>query len=196
VLFLLILDSWFGIPGNPLLLFAAMLLTSVVGILTGLALSALVSSADRAMTLLPLALIPQVLFTFPAVQLDMKGPAGLVARAMPTWWSFDLLRRVALAPDDGLDDDAMGRALEAGAPVLMTRGRFERMLRDGYMMFNYRDVIELTWTASWPDALAQALPAALGAKRPALVDTLALCGFGAALLASTVALQKRKDRRE
>lgn len=196
VLFLAILDAWFGIPGSPPLLFAAVLLTSVVGILTGLALSALVSSADRAMTLLPLALIPQVLFTFPAVQLDMKGPAGMVARAMPTWWSFDLLRRVALAPDDALDDEALLRKLEAGEAVLMTRGRFERMLREGYMMFNYRERIEVTWTASWPEALARSLPVRLAARPPALVDALALCGFGVVLLASTVALQKRKDRRE
>jgi len=196
VLFLLILDSWFGIPGEPLLLFGAMLLTSVVGILTGLALSAFVSSADRAMTLLPLALIPQVLFTFPAVQMDMKGPAGLVARVMPTWWSYDLLRRVALSPDEALDDEAMQTKLQAEEPVLMTRARFERMLRAGYPMFNHRGVIEVTWTASWPETLAQALPASIGAKRPALTDTLALCGFGAVLLLATVGLQKRKDRRD
>ena len=68
------------------------------------------------MTLLPILLIPQVLFTFPAVQMDMKGPAGIVARAMPTWWGFDLLRRVALEPDDAVDDDAVEARLEAGRP--------------------------------------------------------------------------------
>jgi len=193
VLFLLILDSWFDIPGEPASLFGAMLLTSVVGILLGLALSALVSTADRAMTLLPLALIPQVLFTFPAVQMDMQGPAGLVARGMPTWWAYDLLRRVALAPDEALDDDALLDRLDAGGPALMTRGRFERMLREGNMMFNYRGAIEMTWVASWPEALAESLPAPLGARRPALVDAMALAGFAALLLGATARLQKRKD---
>ena len=94
---------------------AGMLLASLVGILLGLAVSALVRAApDRAMTLLPILLIPQVLFTFPAVQMDMKGPAGLVARAMPTWWAFDLLRRVALEPDEAMDDDAHRRAARGG----------------------------------------------------------------------------------
>ena len=101
VLFLVILDRWFGIPGRFPLLLAGMVLASLVGILLGLAVSAMAASADRAMTLLPILLIPQVLFTFPAVQMDMKGPAGIVARAMPTWWAFDLLRRVALAPTRG-----------------------------------------------------------------------------------------------
>jgi len=196
VIFLLILHAWFGIPGRPEQLLAAMLLTSIVGILLGLALSALVSTADRAMTLLPIALIPQVLFTFPAVQMDMKGPAGYVARAMPTWWAYDLLRRVALAPDAALDGDALETKLQQGGPVLMTRAHFERMLRDGYMMFNYRSAVEMTWTASWPDTLAERLPTALGPRRAALVDVAALLGFASALLAAAAALQKRKDRRE
>ena len=76
VLLLFILDVWFGVPGSMGLLLGGMLLASLVGILLGLALSALVGSADRAMTLLPILLIPQVLFTIPAVQMDMKGPAG------------------------------------------------------------------------------------------------------------------------
>ncbi len=196
VIFLLILHLWFGIPGRPEQLLGAMLLASVVGILLGLALSALVSTADRAMTLLPIVLIPQVLFTFPAVQMDMKGPAGYVARAMPTWWAYDLLRRVALAPDAALDDDALEKRLQEGGPVLMSRARFESMLREGYMMFNYRPAIEMTWTASWPEALGGRLPAALGPRRAALVDVAALFGFAAALLAAATALQKRKDRRE
>jgi ABC-type multidrug transport system ATPase subunit/pSer/pThr/pTyr-binding forkhead associated (FHA) protein len=196
VLFLLILDRWFGVPGSFPLLFASMLLASVVGILLGLALSALVETPDRAMTLLPIILIPQVLFTSPAVQMDMKGPAGIVARAMPTWWAYDLMRRVALAPDETLDDDAMEKRLQAGGPVLMRKARFERMMQDGYMMFNYRNAIELTWTASWPERLATRLPEPLGDARPALADAGALKGFGLALLCATALLQKLKDRRE
>ncbi len=190
VLFLLILDSWFGVPGSSLLLFGGMLLASLVGILLGLALSAIVSSADRAMTLLPILLIPQVLFTIPSVQLDMKGPAGLVARAMPTWWAYDLLRRVALAPDERLGDDAMEARLAAGGPVLMRKARFETMLQDGYSMFNYRGAVEMTWTASWPEALAGKLGAT-----PAGVDAGALAGFAGLLLAATAASLRRLDRR-
>jgi ABC-type multidrug transport system ATPase subunit len=195
VLFFVILDRWFGIPGNPLLLLGAMLLASVVGILLGLAVSALVTSADRAMTLLPIILIPQVLFTSPSVQLDMHGPAGLVARAMPTWWSYDLLRRVALAPGDAVDDDGVEGQLKQGGPVLMTKERFERMLQDGYEMFRYRSAIEITWAASLPESLGEHLPARLGRWRAGAADALVLAGFGLALLAGTAVLLRRHDLR-
>jgi ABC-type multidrug transport system ATPase subunit/pSer/pThr/pTyr-binding forkhead associated (FHA) protein len=183
-LFLLILHLWFGIPGSPPLLFASMLLASVVGILMGLALSALASSADRAMTLLPILLIPQVLFTIPSVQMDMKGPAGLIARAMPTWWGYDLLRRVALAPGEAMAHEATEERLKAAEPTLMTKKRFEEMLGEGYLMFNYRSAIEVTWTAAFPERLAQALRV-----RPAIVDAAALLAMAAGLLALTVRLQ-------
>jgi ABC-type multidrug transport system ATPase subunit len=195
VLFLVILNLWFGIPGRPELLLVAMLLASVVGILLGLALSALASSADRAMTLLPILLIPQVLFTIPSVQMDMRGPAGLVARGMPTWWSFDLLRRVALAPEAARDDDTVEAQLQQGGPVLMTKRRFEGMLQQGYMMFKYRGAIEVTWAASLPESLGERLPEGLGPWRAATADAGALLGFAGLLLGATVALQKRNDRR-
>jgi ABC-type multidrug transport system ATPase subunit/pSer/pThr/pTyr-binding forkhead associated (FHA) protein len=193
VLFLLVLDLWFGIPGRPELLFLSMLLVSGVGILLGLALSALAASADRAMTLLPLLLIPQVLFTFPAVQMDMGGPAGLVARAMPTWWGFDLLRRVALAPGAALEDEATYALCEAGGPVLMSKARFESMLQQGYMMFQHRGAIEVAWAASFPERLGASLPGAPPAWRAALADALVLLGMGGSLLLATAALLRRRE---
>ena len=195
VLLLFILDTWFGVPGSMGLLLGGMLLASLVGILLGLALSALVGSADRAMTLLPILLIPQVLFTIPAVQMDMKGPAGIVARAMPTWWAYDLLRRVALEPDALASDEGLDARLQDGVPVLMTRDRFQSMVQQGYMLFQHRGAIETTWTASLPDALGRRLPAWLGYWRPAVVDAVALAAFALALLAAAVALQRRHDRR-
>jgi ABC-type multidrug transport system ATPase subunit/pSer/pThr/pTyr-binding forkhead associated (FHA) protein len=193
VLFLVILDRWFGIPGRFALLLAGMWLASLVGILLGLAVSALSATADRAMTLLPILLIPQVLFTFPAVQMDMKGPAGVIARAMPTWWSFDLLRRVALAPYEAMDDDALDAQIKADRPVLMTRRRIESMLGAGYLILQHRGVIETTWTASLPEALGRRLPARLGDWAPAAADGLVLAGLGAALLAAAARGQRRWD---
>jgi hypothetical protein len=112
---------------------------------------------------------------------------------MPTWWAFDLLRRVALAPDAALDDEAIDARLQAGRPVLMTRGRVESMLQQGYMLFRYRDGIETTWTASLPDRLAERLPARLGGWRPAAADALVLLLIAVGLFALTLALQKRYD---
>ena len=195
VVFLLILDGWFGVPGRFVFLLGGMVLASFVGILLGLALSALAGTGDRAMTLLPILLIPQVLFTIPAVQMDMKGPAALVARAMPTWWAFDLLRRVALEEDDGATDEAVEARLSAEHLVLMTKDRFARMLQDGYPMFQYRTLIETTWTATLPERLGQQLPERLSRWRAVVVDIGVLAGFAGLLLGATAALQRRHDRR-
>jgi ABC-type multidrug transport system ATPase subunit/pSer/pThr/pTyr-binding forkhead associated (FHA) protein len=192
--FLAILHAWFGIPGRLPLLLACISLLSAVGILVGLAVSALVGTPDRAMSLLPIVLIPQVLFTSPAIQMDMKGPAGLVARAMPTWWGFDFLRRIALASDDALPNEEILKRLEAGGPVLMTKKRFESMLQDGYMMFNYRGAIETTWSAAFPEILAARV--GLKARSPAAaMDALVLLSFAGGLLTATILSQKRLDRR-
>jgi hypothetical protein len=189
-IFLAILDGWFGIPGSAAALFGGIVLISLVGILLGLAVSAAAGTADRAMSLLPILLIPQVLFTSPAVQMDMKGPAAIVARAMPTWWGFDLVRRVALVPDEALLDEDVMKRLEDGGMVLMTRGRFQSMLQDGYMLFNYRGGIETTWTAVFPERVAAAL-GLRGRSRATAADGIVLLLFAAALLAATVAFQKR-----
>jgi ABC-type multidrug transport system ATPase subunit/pSer/pThr/pTyr-binding forkhead associated (FHA) protein len=189
--FLVILNAWFGIPGRAALLLAAMMLAATLGLLLGLLVSALARTADRAMTLLPIILIPQVLFTFPAVQLDMKGPALVVARSMPTWWAFDLLRHIALAPDMAESDEALNARLAAGQPALLTKARFESMLRDGYPMWNYRSTVEVTWTASGPERWAAALPERWGPWRAAAVDTAALSAIAAVLFAATVARTRR-----
>jgi hypothetical protein len=190
--FLLILNAWFGIPGRAGLLLGAMLLSAAVGLLLGLVVSAVARTSDRAMTLLPILLIPQVLFTFPAVQLDMKGPAGVIARAMPTWWSFDLLRRIALAPDEALGHDAIEARLAQGRTALMTRDRFEAMLREGYPMWNYRSAVEVTWAAAGPEQWGRALPKAWAGFRPIAVDVAALGFMGAALFA--IAVRKETNR--
>jgi hypothetical protein len=114
---------------------------------------------------------------------------------MPTWWAYDLLRRVALAPDAHLSDDAIDARLRGGGSALMTRDRFESMANQGYMVFRYRGRLELTWTASLPDALAARLPARLGYWRPAAVDAMVLAAFALALLSAAIALQGRHDRR-
>jgi ABC-type multidrug transport system ATPase subunit len=194
VAFLAILHEWFFIPGHLPLLLGAMMLSSLVGILMGLALSAVAGTADRAMTLLPILLIPQVLFTSPSVHMDMKGPAGYVARAMPTWWSFDLLRRIAIEPDAALHDDSILARLDTGARVLMTRDRFESMLGEGYMLFQYRSGIETTWTSTVPERLAARVPVGPEFWRPALVDTAALGGFALLFLGIATVAQRRHDR--
>jgi ABC-type multidrug transport system ATPase subunit/predicted component of type VI protein secretion system len=88
-------DSAFTMPGY---LFGApqlivMILTGVVGVMVGLFVSAIVKTSEMATSLVPLILIPQLLFA------GLVGlPAGLskvVGLAMPATWSFDEMKRLS-----------------------------------------------------------------------------------------------------
>jgi ABC-type multidrug transport system ATPase subunit/pSer/pThr/pTyr-binding forkhead associated (FHA) protein len=76
----------FGIPQ-----LWAMLLTAAVGVALGLLVSALVRTSEMATSLVPLILIPQILFS------GLVGvPSGLnkvVSLTMPAAWSFDTMKR-------------------------------------------------------------------------------------------------------
>ncbi|HBE82938.1 MAG TPA: FHA domain-containing protein [Pyrinomonadaceae bacterium] len=71
--------------------FWAMLLTSSVGVALGLLVSAFVKTSEMATSLVPLLLIPQILFS------GLVGvPTGLnkvVGLTMPSAWSFDTMKR-------------------------------------------------------------------------------------------------------
>lgn len=71
--------------------FWAMLLTAGVGIALGLLISALVKTSEMATSLVPLILIPQILFSgLVGVPTGISKAAGL---AMPAAWSFDTMKR-------------------------------------------------------------------------------------------------------
>jgi ABC transport system ATP-binding/permease protein len=71
--------------------FWAMLLTAGVGIALGLLISALVKTSEMATSLVPLILIPQILFSgLVGVPSGMNKAIGLL---MPATWSFDTMKR-------------------------------------------------------------------------------------------------------
>ncbi len=71
--------------------FWVMLLTAGVGIALGLLVSALVKTSEMATSLVPLILIPQILFGgLVSVPQGLNKVAGL---AMPATWSFDTVKR-------------------------------------------------------------------------------------------------------
>ncbi len=71
--------------------FWVMLLTAGVGIALGLLISALVRTSEMATSLVPLILIPQILFSgLVGVPTGMNKVAGLI---MPATWSFDTMKR-------------------------------------------------------------------------------------------------------
>lgn len=90
-------------PGDFLGLpqFFTMLVTASVGVALGLFISALVKTSEMATSLIPLILIPQIIFS------GLIGvPSGInkvVGLAMPATWSFDTMKR--FSPLDTLEED-------------------------------------------------------------------------------------------
>lgn len=71
--------------------FWAMLLTAAVGIAAGLLVSALVKTPEVATSIVPLILIPQILFSgLVGVPSGVNKVAGMI---MPAAWSFDTMKR-------------------------------------------------------------------------------------------------------
>ena len=71
--------------------FIAMLITAAVGISMGLFISSIVKTSEMATSLIPLILIPQIIFSgLIGVPLGINKVVGL---AMPATWSFDTMKR-------------------------------------------------------------------------------------------------------
>src|SRR6185369_12885042 len=69
----------------------AMLLTAGVGVALGLLISALVRTSEMATSLVPLILIPQILFC--GLVGVPTGANEVIGLAMPASWSFDTMKR-------------------------------------------------------------------------------------------------------
>jgi hypothetical protein len=93
-------------------IYITVVLTALAGMMTGLAVSALVSNSDRAMSFVPLVLLPQVLFSgaiFPLTSSALQYPGML----FPARWAM-----VALGSSAGLHSDKInGDDLIAGVPA-------------------------------------------------------------------------------
>ncbi len=80
--------EFFGLPQ-----FLVMLLTAFVGIAVGLLISANVKTSELATSLVPLVLIPQILFSgLIGVPSGLNRAVGLI---MPAAWSFDTMKRLS-----------------------------------------------------------------------------------------------------
>ena len=77
--------------GLPQLL--VMILTGMVGIALGLFVSVVVKTSEMATSLVPLILIPQILFS--GLVSVPVGAAKAISAAMPVAWSFDEMKRLS-----------------------------------------------------------------------------------------------------
>lgn len=94
-------------------IYLALLLASLAGMALGLLISALVSNADRAQSLVPIVLIPQIIFVGGPLASDV---AYLVSNLMVTRWAIEAIKITQLIPYRGLSNefDAVELALRWG----------------------------------------------------------------------------------
>ncbi|MEP7214381.1 MAG: FHA domain-containing protein [Acidobacteriota bacterium] len=108
------LTGMMSMPGEMLGVpqFWAMLLTAGVGIACGLLVSTLVRTSEMAASLVPLVLIPQILFS--GLVGVPHGVNKVIGLTMPSAWSFDTMKRFStldtLEPD-GADPKGATRGL-------------------------------------------------------------------------------------
>jgi hypothetical protein len=92
--------------------FWVMLLTAGVGIALGLFISATVKTSEMATSLVPLILIPQILFSgLVGVPTGINKVAGLI---MPATWSFDTMKRFSTLDtlkEEGADESGQTRGV-------------------------------------------------------------------------------------
>ncbi|MBV9231214.1 MAG: FHA domain-containing protein, partial [Chloroflexi bacterium] len=69
-------------------IYISMALTSLAGLMTGLAISAIVPNSDRAMSLVPLALLPQIIFAGVIFSLDNPQLLQVLGAFFPARWAM------------------------------------------------------------------------------------------------------------
>src|SRR5438046_10261847 len=90
-----------NLPGWALPQFAVIIITAMVGIALGLLVSAMVKTSEMATSLVPLILIPQILFS--GLVGVPVSTARVIGTVMPATWAFDGLKRLSLL--DTLDEE-------------------------------------------------------------------------------------------
>jgi ABC-type multidrug transport system permease subunit len=113
------------LPGSDWSLFptllAAVFLTELAGLAMGLLVSASVANSDRAMAIVPVLLIPQLIFAGALIPVDrMLTPAKVLSQLMISKWALQLTGKIAhldtlFAPQF---PDAFARPYENGFDVL------------------------------------------------------------------------------
>ncbi len=102
---------------------AVMMITSIVGIALGLFVSAVVKTSEMATSMIPLILIPQILFS--GLVGIPKGMSKVVGIAIPATWSFDEMKRLSgLEVLRAKDEDAQPSENEEG------RGFYKQLDQD------------------------------------------------------------------
>ena len=99
------------------LLYAGLVCGALAGVGMGLAISALAPNPDRAASLVPIALIPQIIFS--GVIIGLSGAGSLLSHLMVTKWTYRALGATLAADAVPLPRQELGSAPPGIAPQLV-----------------------------------------------------------------------------
>jgi ABC transport system ATP-binding/permease protein len=197
-----------GVPGELWLQLLNLYLTALNGIGLGLLISTLAGNSDKAMSLVPLVLIPQVLFSG---SFGIPQPGELVKRAvgytMSLNWSLDQAKRLAMCtPEEerppGRPGDGCARCLHAWDPFKHRLLKTEAQDDDGKcrsvlpvlgQMTDFPESLQVVEDGLYTPPSAHGKGAARDAT-PSTIGLYVLGGYTALLFALVCIFLKRKDR--
>lgn len=122
ILLLAMVSYGVGLPGWDPVLFIPLWLGALTGATLGLCISAAAGSTDQAVTMVPIAMLPQIIFTKMILpEGSRSGPVEWIERLNPLRWTLDFYRRVS----DFSKEPAWGECFKsAGILVLFSTALF------------------------------------------------------------------------
>jgi ABC-type multidrug transport system ATPase subunit len=119
------------VEGSHLLMFLTVFISSLAGLSLGLMVSAMVGSSDKALALLPILLIPQILFSGTVVEIDnMMSVSQFVSNFMILRWSYDLMKKISVWESGGFVFDANFLFLTGFLPLFILAALFFQKRKD------------------------------------------------------------------
>lgn len=99
-----ILVAYIDVRVNPILLGLNLMVTTLTGTCLGLLISAASKRSDYAVAIVPLVILPQILFSEIAISKDsFAGVSEVIYTLMPSRWGFEGLREFAKTEPDYVD---------------------------------------------------------------------------------------------
>ena len=101
LILMIIVDQYIGLSGNKLLLFVSLFMCSLAGTALGLLLSSLVGNEDKAVALVPLLVIPQILFSEILIPTDLhQGITLWMEKMMIVKWGYEGMKQITCSTPD------------------------------------------------------------------------------------------------
>jgi len=97
IVLVLTVTAFVKVDGSHFMMFVVVFLSSICGLTLGLLISSMVNTSDKALGVLPIVLIPQILFSGTVVEIDNMIPVSQkISDLMVCRWSYGLLKKISM----------------------------------------------------------------------------------------------------